>query len=141
MAKEPNKRGDMVESTMEMPEALDSMTHMELLEALMNSLYIEDCHVSGMHDPVHTPEYLCQIQLAEMAKRVLSAVFGVEWDKKGAAQAEQVNKIPRRLDREGWFGHYVEQSEKGLEGYQDTVLELEAWEKDGYSPRDKSNNQ
>jgi len=139
MSETPVKSGNGVKNSMEMPEMLDSMTHMELLEALMDSVYIEDCHVSGTHDPGHTLDYVCHIQLAEMAKRVLSALYGVEWNKTGAEQVEQINKIPRRLNHDGWFGHYVEQSEKGLEGYQDKVLELEAWEKEGYKTKPQDN--
>lgn len=51
----------------------DTFTRAELLEALR----IEPCHVTGQHDPNHTPHHVCSIQRAEAFSRVLE-LLGVK---------------------------------------------------------------
>ncbi len=61
-----------------------TFTREELLEALT----LEPCHVTGMHDPSHTPQYVCDIQRSKAFKRVLALV--------GVNEKE----LPRRLHGE-----------------------------------------
>ena len=102
------------------------------LERVVEAAYIEDCHVSGMHDPEHTARHLCQIQLSDVGKRVLSALFGVNWDAEGNAKVAEMNKIPRKVDRGGWYKYYQEN-----EKYQHKAAELDVWEKNGFPEKEE----
>ncbi len=95
----------------------------EQLEALCEAVYIEDCHISGTHNPTHTPDYVCSRQLGDLAKRVVAVLFGVDWVKDSV---EEVNKIPRKINRESWYKYYQEHD------MDENVAELEKWEADGY---------
>lgn len=44
------------------------------LERVRAAVYLEPCHVTGEHDPTHTPKYVCILQLRDVAKRVLQAL-------------------------------------------------------------------
>jgi hypothetical protein len=98
------------------------------VEKVLEALYIEDCHVTGMHDPVHTTKLICELQLRGLAHRVLKT-FGIDLDFSVNASDKRrikvVNQIPRQIDREGWFVYYVENE------LWDKVAELEAWEQHG----------
>lgn len=73
----------------------------ELLGALDGALVLEPCHVTGMHDPTHTPRYLCETQRADVYDRVLAAV--------GMAQ----EAMPRRLhDNCGWCHRVPEEEQR-----------------------------
>lgn len=96
---------------------------------VLAALYIEDCHVTGMHDPCHTTKRICELQLRGLAERVL-ATFGIALGDLTNETSEEervhvVNQIPRKLNRTGWFSYYVEHEKW------DRVVELEAWEKHG----------
>ena len=49
-------------------------------------LYIKSCHISGEHDPTHTPRYYCSWQRSELLDRVLHAL------------ELETNDLPRRPD-------------------------------------------
>jgi hypothetical protein len=120
----------------------DVMEKIELARALveiLDAIYVQDCHISGMHDPTHTPHYVCEDQLRDLAIRVLGVTHGVtDWhDMPKEATKEQkyleVNKIPRRLirkdgDRWSWYQNYVENHPEEAKVY-------ENWEKNGCIPR------
>jgi hypothetical protein len=38
---------------------------------LREAVVVEPCHTTGDHDPTHTARYVCTLQLAEIAKRVM----------------------------------------------------------------------
>lgn len=50
------------------------MTDVELIEALREAVTIEPCHVTGTHDPTHTPRYTCTTQKALAFDRVLAVL-------------------------------------------------------------------
>lgn len=96
----------------------------DLPQELQDAIYIESCHVSGMHNPNHTPDYLCAHQLAELAKRVLRAL--------GMYPAPTVlfddevlklfNRIPRHSSQLVQMEEEIERREKWLE-----TARLEDW--------------
>lgn len=89
------------------------------LDAIREEIYVEDCHVTGMHDPSHTTEYVCEIQRGEIADRIL-ALFGI------GTSREERKRIPRRVNREGWYAYY-----KSHKQYDNKATALEEWEKGG----------
>lgn len=93
------------------------------IEEVREALYVEDCHVTGMHDPTHTPHRVCEKQLTDMAMRVLK-VFGVDIEG-GSSAIDETNKITRRLNRDGFYKHCSPQKQKALR----------LWEKHGVKPR------
>lgn len=102
----------------------------DLPEELQNAIYIEDCHISGEHDPTHTTRYVCKNQLMDLAKRVLISV-GIDFDlidnreiDKNIRVAE-LNKVPRKINRNGWYRYYRANSKKNAD-------ELDDWEKNGF---------
>jgi hypothetical protein len=98
----------------------------DLPQELRDAIFIQDCHVSGMHDPSHTHKYVCDIQLRDMAHRILN-VLGIDLSKKDRAKLIiEWNKIPRRLERPGWYDYYREGKI-----YQDKADALIRWEQDG----------
>lgn len=102
------------------------------IEQVREALYIQDCHVSGMHDPTHTSSKVCELQLMGLAKRIL-AVFGIGWEGlEGEAVREAVNQIPRRIDRKGWYAYYADPSHK----CEEKARELERWEREGLLPKE-----
>lgn len=73
----------------------DSYTRAEILSAIT----LEPCHVTGDHDPTHTPFNVCSIQRSEQMQRLLVLLETDESD------------LPRRLHRHcGYCGtsHQVE---------------------------------
>lgn len=97
------------------------------LRAVEEAVYIEDCHVTGTHDPTHTPHYICDRQFRIIGMAVCHALLGVEWQDGGRLTAKEANKIPRRLNREP-FSWYLYFRDHGMED----AAELERWEKDGF---------
>lgn len=63
----------------------------ERVGKILEAIYLEPCHVTGEHNPVHTPQYICYYQRGEVLARIL-AVLGLE---------EQ--KVPRRLHEDCCF--------------------------------------
>lgn len=107
----------------------------DLPQELRDAIYIEDCHVSGDHDPEHTPRYVCTLQLAALARRML-AVLGIDLrDSSPNTRAldEEWNKIPRRVSRTptSWFRHYQLYRDSDPQKYGSKIEALEAWERDG----------
>lgn len=107
----------------------------DLPQQLRDVIYIEDCHISGDHDPGHTPRYVCTQQLAALARRLL-AVLGVDLSNSAPntpAPDEEWNKIPRRLDRSqyAWYSHYLAQRDYDPQKYGPKIEALETWERDG----------
>lgn len=104
----------------------------DLPQELRDAIYIEDCHVSGEHDPQHTKKYVCSLQLRDLAIRVLKTL-GINIPNPGKGDIEKMkaewNKIPRRLDRSGWYAYF--QSRKDDDSRK-RAEELERWEKDGF---------
>lgn len=122
------------------------------IDKLRAAIYIEDCHVSGEHDPTHTGEYVCEIQLRDLAKRVVAALYGYDEDRIETAyrlhveacrknrdsnkgwqdskteieyhriRAEEEAKIPRKINRDGWYAYYKKDGTK--QRWQD----LDRWE-------------
>jgi hypothetical protein len=76
----------------------------DLPQELRDAIYIEDCHVTGTHDPTHTDKYVCGLQLRDMAVRILHAV-GIKVMDNDPSDPSW-NEIPRKLDRKGWFAYY-----------------------------------
>ena len=81
-----------------------------LFDEICDSIYIESCHMSGCHDPKHTTKYICDAQLAKVAKRVLKIIFDIE----DFRDIDQINRIPRRVDK--FWGKY---DEKRLKEWQE----------------------
>jgi hypothetical protein len=112
----------------------------DLPQELRDAIYINDCHVTGMHEPDHTTKYVCDIQLRELAERVLAAI-GIDIRDKlqgetgaqaTARRRKAVNLIPRKLQREhfSWYNYHVEHSD---DPHNKTTAEaLAAWEKNGF---------
>lgn len=50
------------------------MTDSDKLLKVIQACYIEPCHTTGMHDPTHTPRYICADQKAEAFDRVMKAL-------------------------------------------------------------------
>lgn len=117
------------------PEERDAM-----LAAILDAMYIEDCHISGMHDPTHTPHYVCESQLRDLAVRVLAAAevadisnrVAGEDDAAKAYRLSEINKIPRRIKRTGWYAYHAARDDEQNVRTRET---LEAWERDGVAPR------
>lgn len=100
----------------------------EKLQQILDAIYIEDCHISGTHDPNHTAKYVCRHQLADLAERVLAVSHGVKFATgNDDTPTDEINKIPRKITS-GWHGYYKERDE-----YAHKAKELEDWEKDGFS--------
>lgn len=102
---------------------------------LADAIYVEDCHVSGDHDPEHTPRYVCTQQLAALARRLL-AVLGVDLRNVGSntpAPDAEWNKIPRRINRaeRSWYSYYVAHREFEPEKHGPKIDTLERWEREG----------
>jgi len=100
--------------------------------ALAEALYVEDCHVTGMHDPSHTTQYICELQLRDLAVRVLMAAGYLPEnfrDLEGEERRAAANQVPRRVSREGWYAYYRE-----TEQYHGKAEELERWESEGLNP-------
>lgn len=101
---------------------------------IMDAIFIEDCHISGMHDPTHTRKYVCEKQLADLARRVLAITCGVDFAVvespkfTRAQRIHELNKIPRRIDKGGWYAYYL-----GNPSIETTkrAREMELWEKEG----------
>ena len=104
----------------------------DLPKELQEVIYIEDCHISGTHDPIHTIKYICKDQLVDLAKRILK-VISIDLNKKGF---REMNKIPRKLVRKNhltkysWYQYYVDTPQ-----YICKAKELENWEKYGFIKR------
>lgn len=105
----------------------------DLPKPLQDAIYIEDCHVSGSHDPCHTETSICDIQLVEMAKRIL-AVIGIDLDKDNT---KEMNKLPRRIVRPesgsshySWYQYYLDNPQ-----YKQEARDLEQWEAKGFLPK------
>lgn len=96
----------------------------DLPKELQDALYIEDCHLSGEHNPDHTSKHVCNYQLADMAKRIFKALDIDISDPKRDLTAES-NKIPRRLKPNGWAEYYKTKRPAEYE-------RLMEWEKNGY---------
>lgn len=106
----------------------------DLPKELQDVIYIEDCHISGMHNPSHTTEYVCNEQLTDLAKRVLG-VLGINLTKKTVG-ANDYNKIPRRIvkpehpTKYSWYQYYLDTPQ-----YKSKAKELEVWQKKGFQKR------
>lgn len=108
--------------------AKQEVVRLDRLQVILDTIYIEDCHVSGMHDPRHTPYQVCEIQLANLARRLLAASHGVKLDQHGYfLNRREVNKIPRRINRRGWYDYYL----KNPKANRKDAKELERWEAKG----------
>lgn len=103
-------------------DRLNTQEKAALFDKIIEELYVESCHTSGSHDPTHTPKYICELQLARIAKRVLSIVFDI----KDFQNPEQINRIPRKGD-----AYWMRNSEK-------IRKELSKWKAEGYRPRKNS---
>lgn len=85
----------------------EMFTRAELLEALA----LEPCHVTGQHDPNHTPRHVCSIQRAEAFERVLELL--------GVTEEE----LPKRLHEGCGWCHEVPSQEE----YRIGMRRLHAW--------------
>jgi hypothetical protein len=101
-------------------------------DAIMAAVYIEDCHVTGMHDPGHTPYHMCELQLRDLAVRVLAVTHGMKTGHNHSLERRihEANKVPRQLNRaEGsWYEYHRARRNK-------TAAGLLAWERDGFKRR------
>lgn len=120
----------------------------DLPQPVRDAIYISDCHVTGEHDPEHTLKWMCQLQLRDMAIRILKAVgIDIYIDGSDADRVRERNKIPRKLDRNGWFNYYVKQTMAGtgrsadesrqemkdrIAKYSAIVASYEEWERNGF---------
>ena len=111
-------------------EIVDLDADKALLRLILDCIYIEDCHVSGTHDPDHTPNYVCSLQLQAMAKRVLTVLYGIDWRNKESV-SEKINQVPRRINKTefSWYLYYKKH------GPAEKASTLERWEKEGYGPK------
>lgn len=101
-------------------------TDAERLKAILDAIYVEDCHVTGMHDPTHTSRYICELQLRALALRVLAASHDVKLDQHGNFRnLREVNKVPRCLVNGGWYDYHRQQ------GDTKSVKSLERWRDKG----------
>jgi hypothetical protein len=57
-------------------------------EKLRQLCYINDCHISGTHNPQHTQLYICCDQYEAVAKRLLKEIIGFDGDR-----LERANKL------------------------------------------------
>ena len=44
----------------------------DLIERILNAATIFPCHVTGTHDPTHTPKYVCNMQKADAYDRIMA---------------------------------------------------------------------
>lgn len=103
------------------------MTDKQLLKKILEAIYIEDCHITGMHDPNHTSKYICADQLADMARRVLAVSHGVKFATGNVSTpVEELNKIPRKLTS-SWYDYYKNNSQ-----YQEKATALKNWATRGF---------
>lgn len=126
---------DPAQALEEVTELVDSHRELRAFRAaLIECAYIEDCHITGTHNPEHTTEYICSEQLTDLAKRVCTVLYGVKWPEGNQSLPyTQANKIQRRINRMpgGWWGYYK------CHGKEDAAI-LEHWEKAGFGkPRPK----
>lgn len=82
-----------------------TFTRKEILDAIT----LHPCHVTGMHDPRHTPKYVCDIQMREAFEALLEFL------------EVEITDLPRRLhDSCGWCRDDTESGK-----------EIRAWRKKG----------
>lgn len=136
-------------------EVLPDICRLEdLPPAIRKAIFIQDCHVSGLHEPRHTPIYVCERQLAEMAKRILGSL-GIRIDDDSIKQMTpqerviEFNKIPRKLEKNGWIAYYRQHADPNyydkkwaeddpealkveVDKMQAEVDIYESWERDGF---------
>lgn len=95
-------------------------------DALVDALVIEPCHVTGMHDPTHTPLRLCEIQRGDAWIRAAKLLGWLEED---ANENVTALTAPRRLHPEkcGWCHHDDPSGEQGR-------AKLREWVKNGWRP-------
>lgn len=111
---------------------LDEVVALEAFkERVLNAAYIEDCHRTGTHDPVHTVKRICEEQMADLAKRVCSVLFDVEFKTGAHHPVKGANNIPRKLRRghEAWYDYYKAHDPV-------TAAILKHWERFGYEVKE-----
>lgn len=88
-------------------------------EVLRDVIALEPCHITGMHDPTHTPRYVCRDQKAEAYDRLVAFLGLTE------------NQIPRRLHEDCYWCH-------GERGNGDDREMLALWVERGTQPGAKA---
>lgn len=69
-------------------------------EGLLQAITLQPCHVTGMHDPTHTPRYVCSLQREEAFERLLGFL--------GLTEGE----LPRKLHDKCYWCHESEGKDK-----------------------------
>lgn len=79
----------------------------DLIERILKAATIFPCHVTGMHDPTHTPKYVCNMQKANAYDRIMAQL---ETDSPRSLHAESCyfchskeSKQPKELRK--WVKH------------------------------------
>lgn len=88
---------------------------------IVEALTIEPCHTTGMHDPTHTPRYICESQMAEAYKRTLE-VLGMD-------------EPPRRLHDDCYWCNGNDSGENN-EDCKNNMVALRRWVEEGWKPKD-----
>ena len=115
---------------------MDKIKLEDLPKELQEAIFIEDCHISGMHDPTHTPHQICESQLTDLAKRVLLAI-GINLDIKDTnRKIEEMNKIPRKLTSY-WYNEYYTKEKPITAEKKESAKILENWRDNGFKLKKK----
>jgi len=104
-----------------MSNPLDNIDDATLAAAVREALYVEACHVTGTHNPRHTPLYICVEQKRAMVGRLLRELKLSAYD------------LPRKGDY--WTRRYQEQAKSGDQKALLTWGMEEAW-LDYWAPAD-----
>ena len=100
----------------------ETASRMPSYEELLDAIYVEDCHARERgHDRLHMPRIL--------------GLFGID---SGAQEYEDLNRVPRRLNRgESGFSAYewYKRHEHQHAAFGRDVAELERWEREGLVAR------